>query len=73
MEVDRVRRVAATLEHPECDVRRDPVEPRDQGRVRLVRAQSAPRVDERLLQRVVGVVEGAEQPVAVKMQRSLVR
>lgn len=69
MGVDRHRRVRAALEHPQRDVGGDPVEPGPEGSPRLEAGDRPPGVEERLLQRVVGVMQRPEQPVAVEMQR----
>ena len=70
MRIDR-RRLAAPplLDHPQADVRRDPVQPGTSSRPRLEAADAAPGAQHRLLQRVVGVVQRAEHPVAVHVQR----
>jgi hypothetical protein len=53
-------------------VRRDRVQPGAQRAAALEAAQPAPRPQERLLQRVLRVVDGAEHPVAVGVQLAAV-
>src|ERR671923_1385136 len=59
---------AALLDHPQADVRRDPVEPRRELGARLEPTDPPPGAQHRLLERIVGVVDGAEHPVAVRVQ-----
>src|SRR2546421_10988690 len=53
----------------EADVRGDGVQPGAELRARLVAVGAFPGAQHRLLERVVGVVERAEHPVAVEMER----
>ena len=70
MRVDGCGRVPTSLlKHPQAHVGRDPVHPRDQRRSRLEAVDVAPGPEHRLLHRIVGVVQRAEDPVAVPMQR----
>jgi hypothetical protein len=66
--VDRRRPAVALVDHPQADVRRDPVEPRRQLRARLEAPDAAPSAQHRLLESVVGVVHGSEHPVAMRVQ-----
>jgi len=50
-------RARAPLEHVEAGVRDDPVHPRAEARARLVGRERSPRLELRVLQRIVGVVE----------------
>jgi hypothetical protein len=54
-------------------VGRDLVEPRADRASLLEASESPPRAQQRLLQRVVGVVEGAEHAVAVRVQGAAMR
>src|SRR3989442_13863218 len=54
----------------EADVRGDGVQPGAELRAWLVAVGAFPRAQHRLLERVVGVVERAEHPVTVEMERS---
>ncbi len=56
-------------EHVEARVRRDAVHPRAEGRRRLVRSEMPPRLEARLLERVLGVLVAAEH--AVRVHREL--
>src|SRR6266508_2160487 len=53
----------------EADVRGDGVQPGAELRPWLVAVGALPRAQHRLLERVVGVVERAEHPVTVEMER----
>src|SRR5712692_2073943 len=53
----------------EADVRGDGVEPGAELRARLVAVGALPRAQQGLLERVVRVVERAEHPVTVEMER----
>src|SRR2546428_13620681 len=53
----------------EADVCGDGVQPGAELRARLVAVGALPRAQHRLLERVVRVVERAEHPVAVEMER----
>src|SRR5213594_4704446 len=55
-----------------ADVRGDCVQPGGELRAWLVAVGAFPRAQHRLLERVVGVVERAEHPVAVEMERPAV-
>ena len=56
------------LEDPEAGVGRDPVEPGAERRAPVVGRAAAPRAEERLLDRVLGVLERAEHPVGVHLE-----
>src|SRR6266516_2330986 len=56
----------------EADVRGDCVQPGAELRARLVAVGAFPGAQHRLLERVVGVVERAEHPVAVEVERAAV-
>ena len=62
----------AALEHPEARVRGDPVEPRAEGGLPPVGRARRPRTHERLLERVLRVLERAEHPVGVNLQLAAV-
>ena len=64
-EIHRPRAALAAVEHVEADVRRDPVQPRAQGRAALEAVERAPGADQRLLHRVLGLERRAEHAVAV--------
>ena len=55
-------------EHVQGAVGGDRVEPRADGRSLLEAAEPSPRREQRLLQRVLGVLDRAEDPVAVDVQ-----
>ena len=55
-------------EHVEARVRRDAVHPRAEARGRLVRSEMPPRLEARLLERVLGVLVAAEHPVRVRRE-----
>ena len=57
----------------QADVGRDPVEPRPQRPRALEAVESAPGPEQRLLERVLGVLQRAEHPVAVRVQLPAVR
>ena len=54
----------------EADVRGDDTQPGAELRARLVTVGAFPRAQHRLLERVVGIVERAEQPVTVEVEGS---
>src|SRR5712691_7910176 len=54
----------------EADVRGDCGQPGGELGARLVAVGALPRAQHRLLERVVGVVERAEHPVAMEVERS---
>src|SRR5437667_9373218 len=60
---------ASACDRGEADVRGDGVQPGAELRTRLVAVGAFPRAQHRLLERVVGVVERAEHPVAVEVER----
>src|SRR5207247_1298384 len=60
---------ASARECGEADVRGDGVQPGAELRARLVAVGAFPRAQHRLLERVVGVVERAEHPVTVEIER----
>src|SRR5213592_3877035 len=60
---------ASACDRGEADVRGDGVQPGGELRARLVAVGTLPRAQQRLLERVVGVVERAEHPVAVEVER----
>ena len=49
-------------------MRGDPVEPRSQRAATLEAVEATPRTEQRVLERVVGVVDRPEHPVAVRVQ-----
>ena len=59
----------ALLEQPQGDARGNAVEPGAQRRAWLKPVDAAPSAQQRLLQRIVGVVWRTEHPVAVDVQR----
>src|SRR5207237_2530940 len=61
--------LASARDRGEADVRGDGVKPGGELRARLVAVGAFPRAQHRLLERVVGVVERAEHPVAVEVER----
>src|SRR2546421_494324 len=61
---------ASSRDGGEADIRGDGVQPGAELRARLVAAGAFPRAQHRLLERVVRVVERAEHPVAVEVERS---
>ena len=65
-EVHRPRAPLLAVEHVEADVGRDPVEPAAEGRAALEAVEAAPRAQERVLHRVLGLERRAEHPVAVR-------
>src|SRR5204863_9831466 len=64
---------AALADRGEAPVGRDLVEPRPDETALVEAADAAPRAHERLLHRVLGVVQRAEHPVAVRLQLATVR
>src|SRR5439155_15684792 len=63
---------ASPCDGSEADVRGDGVQPGAELRARLVAVGAFPRAQHRLLERVVGVVERAEHPIAVEVERPTV-
>src|SRR5256714_3469628 len=61
---------ASSRDGGEADIRRDGVQPGAELRTWLVAVGAFPRAQHRLLERVVRVVERAEHPVTVEMERS---
>src|SRR5438874_665569 len=61
---------ASACDRGEADVRGDGVQPGGELRARLVALGAFPGAQHRLLERVIGVVERAEHPVAVEVQCS---
>src|SRR2546423_3469749 len=61
---------AFVCDRGEADVRGDGVQPGAELRTWLVAVGAFPRAQHRLLERVVRVVERAEHPVTVEMERS---
>ena len=68
----RERQLLSPLQQRQANVRGDSVQPRGERRARLEAAEVPPRAEQRLLACVVGVVQGAEHPVAVDMQHPAV-
>ncbi len=64
----RGRYARALLQRVQARVGRDPVQPGAQRRAPRVGRARAPRAQERLLREVLGLLEGAEHPVAVQLQ-----
>ena len=64
---------APPLGQPQRRVRRDPVEPRADRAAALEPRQPAPGAQQRVLQRVLGVLGRAEHPVAVRVELAPVR
>src|SRR6266487_2704814 len=60
---------ASACDRGEADVRGDGVQPGAELRPWLVAVGALPRAQHRLLERIVGVVERAEHPVTVEMER----
>src|SRR5881275_2793339 len=60
---------ASACDGSEADVRGDGVQPGGELRAWLVTVGALPRAKHRLLERVVRVVERAEHPVTVEMER----
>ena len=73
MRVGAAGPAAALLDDPQGDVRCDSEQPRRERAVRLVARKPAPGAQERLLKRVVGVVQRAEHAVGVDVQGAPVR
>ena len=74
---DRVERPArrpavGAPDRVEADVRRDPVQPRAQGRRAVEGVAAAPRPEVRLLDGVLGLLEVAEHPVRVDVELAAV-
>src|SRR5215211_7132438 len=63
---------ASACDRSEADVHGDGVQPGGELRARLVAVGAFPRAQHCLLERVVGVVERAEHPIAVKVERTAV-
>ena len=68
--VDRQDPLRASGDRVEADVGGDPVQPRAQRAASAEPGQASPRAQERVLERVVGVVQRAEHAVAVRVQVS---
>ena len=66
--VDRQHPLRPPLDQPQAAVRRDPVQPAAQRAAALEAGEPAPAAQQRLLERVLGVVQRAEHPVAVRVQ-----
>jgi hypothetical protein len=66
---DQQRLGASACERTQADVGGDRVQPGAELGAGLVAVGSLPSTDHRLLERVVGVVERAEHPVAVEVER----
>jgi hypothetical protein len=66
--VDREDTLRPARERVERGVRRDPVEPAPQRAAAIEAAKTPPRAEERVLERVFGVVQRAEHAVAVRAQ-----
>ena len=66
--VDRQHALRALRDHVQAGVGRDPVEPGAQRASPLEPRQAAPRAQQRVLERVLGVVDRAEHPVAVRVE-----
>lgn len=60
-------------EHVQGAVGGDGVEPRAEGRSLLEARQTSPRREQRFLHRVLGVLDGAEDPVAMSVELLSVR
>jgi hypothetical protein len=71
--VDRQHALGPLGDQVEARVRGDPVEPRADRAAALEPRQRPPRPQQRLLERVLGVVDGAEHAVAVRVQLRLAR
>ncbi len=72
--VPRLRGTAACrTQRVETLIRRDPVEPRADGRAARVSIETLPRGQQRALQRVLRVLQRAEHPVAVHLQLAAMR
>ena len=71
-EAGRERAARPALEVGQADVGRDPVEPGADRRAALEVGRGLPGAQERLLHEVLGLVEGAAHPVAVREQLALV-
>ena len=69
-EIHRARTPLAPVQRVEADIRRDPVEPRAQGRAALEAVDRPPGADECLLHRVLGLERRAEHAVAVGNERA---
>jgi hypothetical protein len=71
--VDRQHPRRSSLDHAQADIGRDRVQPGAQRAASLELPETAPRVDQRLLHGVLGVLDRTQQPVAVPVQRPPVR
>jgi hypothetical protein len=69
---DLLRTASAGAERVQGAVRRDPVQPGAQGGAALEAVESTPGGQQRLLHRVLGVLQRAEHPVAVELQLAAV-
>src|SRR5216117_4496387 len=63
---------ASARDRGEADVRGDGVQPGGEPRARLVALGAFPRAQHRFLDRVVGVVERTEHPIAMQVERPAV-
>ena len=66
--VDRQHQLGPALDRLQADVGRDRVQPRAQRAAAFEGLQPPPRAQQRLLQRVLRILRGAEHPVAVGAQ-----
>ena len=66
--VDRQDPLGPALDRVQGGVGRDPVEPGAQRAAALELGQSAPGANQRFLERVLGVLDGAQHPVAVGVE-----
>ena len=71
--VHRQHAPRAALDQLQAGVRRDPEEPRAQRAAAFEARQGAPRVGQRVLQRVLGVLRRAEHAVAMRVELGSVR
>ena len=71
--VDRQHALRAAGDRVQAGVGRDPVQPRARRAAALEAVEPAPRTQQRVLQRVLGVLDGAEHPVAVRLQLAAMR
>jgi hypothetical protein len=66
--LDRQHALGAALDRRQARVRGDPVQPRAHRAAALELRQPAPGAQQRLLHGVLGVLHGAEHPIAVRVQ-----
>ena len=71
-EIDREDPLGPALDQPQASVRGDRVEPGAQRAAALEPADRAPGAQHRLLHRVLGIVQGAEHPVGVRLELAAV-